>query len=72
MWFHYFVGFVAKESSSPADLVSKLVEFGFSSSADTRSFAQEIYAKVPHKQSGLSVSPFCKILCGLNFVYLCP
>nr|CAD1819445.1 unnamed protein product [Ananas comosus var. bracteatus] len=45
---------LSKESSSPADLVSKLVEFGFSSSADTRSFAQEIYAKVPHKQSGLS------------------
>ncbi|XP_072955419.1 pre-mRNA-splicing factor ATP-dependent RNA helicase DEAH1-like isoform X1 [Typha angustifolia] len=45
---------LAKESSSPGDLVSKLVEFGTSSSADTRSFAEELYAKVPHKQSGLS------------------
>lgn len=45
---------LAKESSSPATLMGKLVEFGFSSSADTRSFAAEIFAKVPHKQSGLS------------------
>ncbi|KAG1347828.1 pre-mRNA-splicing factor ATP-dependent RNA helicase DEAH1 [Cocos nucifera] len=45
---------LAKESSSPDTLMSKLVEFGFSSSIDTRSFAAEMFAKVPHKQSGLT------------------
>ncbi|XP_010939275.1 pre-mRNA-splicing factor ATP-dependent RNA helicase DEAH1 isoform X1 [Elaeis guineensis] len=45
---------LAKESSSPDTLMSKLVEFGLSSSIDTRSFAAEMFAKVPHKQSGLS------------------
>lgn len=51
-----FTSYAAKESSSPDTLMSKLVEFGFSSSIDTRSFAAEIFAKVPHKQSGLTVS----------------
>ncbi|XP_039127210.1 pre-mRNA-splicing factor ATP-dependent RNA helicase DEAH1 isoform X2 [Dioscorea cayenensis subsp. rotundata] len=45
---------LSKESSSPSDLLSKLLEYGFSSSADTRSFAEEIFAKVPHRQSGMS------------------
>ncbi|XP_042391527.1 pre-mRNA-splicing factor ATP-dependent RNA helicase DEAH1-like isoform X1 [Zingiber officinale] len=45
---------LSKESSSPADLVRKLVEFGFSSSTETRSFAEDMYAKVPHKQAGPS------------------
>ncbi|KAL0906528.1 hypothetical protein M5K25_025029 [Dendrobium thyrsiflorum] len=45
---------LSKESSSPTELVGKLVEYGLSSSKDTRLFAEEIFAKVPHKQSGLS------------------
>ncbi|XP_065005349.1 pre-mRNA-splicing factor ATP-dependent RNA helicase DEAH1-like isoform X3 [Musa acuminata AAA Group] len=45
---------LSKESPSPADLMCKLVEFGFSSSTETRSFAEEIYAKVPHKKTGPS------------------
>ena len=46
----------AKECSSTADLVGKLVEYGFASSAETRSFAADIYAKVPRKGRGISVS----------------
>ena len=46
----------AKECSSTGDLVGKLVEYGFSSSAETRSFAADIYAKVPRKGRGASVS----------------
>uniref|UniRef100_A0A0E0QHJ4 RNA helicase n=2 Tax=Oryza TaxID=4527 RepID=A0A0E0QHJ4_ORYRU len=45
---------LAKECSSTGDLVGKLVEFGFTSSAETRSFAADIYAKVPRKASGIS------------------
>ncbi|PKU88028.1 pre-mRNA-splicing factor ATP-dependent RNA helicase DHX16 [Dendrobium catenatum] len=48
------VASLAKESSSPTELVGKLVEYGLSSSKDTRLFAEEIFAKVPHKPSGLS------------------
>ena len=46
----------AKECSSTDVLVGKLVEFGFASSAETRSSAADIYAKVPRKASGISVS----------------
>ncbi|KAG0487748.1 hypothetical protein HPP92_009843 [Vanilla planifolia] len=49
----YVIG-PSKDSSSPTDLMSKLVDFGFSSSKDTCLFAEEIFAKVPHKQTGLS------------------
>ncbi|KAL5723084.1 RNA helicase [Ranunculus cassubicifolius] len=49
-----FVIRLAKEGSSPADLVGKLVEYGLPSSAETRSFAQEVFAKVPRKSAGLS------------------
>lgn len=45
---------LSKEASSPTDLVGKLVEFGLSSSKDTCLFAEEIFGKVPHEQSGLS------------------
>lgn len=45
---------LAKECSSTDVLVGKLVEFGFASSAETRSFAADIYAKVPRKASGIS------------------
>lgn len=47
----------AKQATSPADVVSKLVEFGLSSSGETRAFAEEIFARVPRKASGLNVSP---------------
>ncbi|KAK8944099.1 putative pre-mRNA-splicing factor ATP-dependent RNA helicase [Platanthera zijinensis] len=45
---------LSKESSSPADLMGKLVEFGLPSSKDTLSFTEEIYSRFPPKQSGLS------------------
>ncbi|EMS57677.1 Putative pre-mRNA-splicing factor ATP-dependent RNA helicase DHX16 [Triticum urartu] len=50
---HYVIG-LAKDSSSAGDLVGKLVEYGFSSSAETSSFAADIYAKVPRKGRGIS------------------
>ncbi|KAM3316812.1 hypothetical protein ACQJBY_034775 [Aegilops geniculata] len=50
---HYVIG-LAKDSSSAGDLVGKLVEYGFSSSAETSSFAADIYAKVPRKGRGVS------------------
>lgn len=45
---------LAKECSSTGDLVGKLVEFGFTSSAETHNFATDIYAKVPRRSSGIS------------------
>ncbi|KAL6646502.1 hypothetical protein ACP70R_018110 [Stipagrostis hirtigluma subsp. patula] len=45
---------LAKECSSTGDLVGKLVEYGFTSSAETRSFAADIYAKIPRRVSGIS------------------
>ncbi|KAF3331470.1 putative pre-mRNA-splicing factor ATP-dependent RNA helicase DHX16 isoform X1 [Carex littledalei] len=45
---------LAKEASSPTDLTAKLLDYGFSSSDDLRTFASGLYNKVPHKQSGLS------------------
>jgi len=43
----------AKQATSPADLVGKVVEFGISS-MDTRAFAKEIFSRVPRKSSGLN------------------
>jgi pre-mRNA-splicing factor ATP-dependent RNA helicase DHX16 len=54
LWDHVRA-FPAKECSSTGDLVSKLVEFGFTSSAETRTFASDVYAKVPRRASGISV-----------------
>jgi len=45
---------LAKECSSTGDLVGKLVEFGFTSSVETRTFAADIYAKVPRRASGIN------------------
>ena len=50
-----FFGFAAKQATSPAHLVGKLVEFGISS-MDTHAFAEEIYSRVPHRSSGINVS----------------
>ncbi|KAF4392626.1 hypothetical protein F8388_003046 [Cannabis sativa] len=50
----YVIGF-SKKANSPADVWSKLVESGLPSSSETRAFAEEIYNRVPHKASGLSV-----------------
>nr|CAB3480716.1 unnamed protein product [Digitaria exilis] len=50
---------LAKECSSTGDLVGKLVEFGFTSSSETRSFAADIYAKVPRRSSSVSVRFDC-------------
>lgn len=41
------------------DLVGKLVEFGFTSSVETRTFAADIYAKVPRRSSSVSVRFDC-------------
>ncbi|CAJ1952547.1 unnamed protein product [Sphenostylis stenocarpa] len=49
----YMIG-LSKQATSPANLVGKLVEFGISSSTDTHAFAEEIYARVPRKSSGLN------------------
>ena len=48
----------AKEASSPTDVVGKLVEFGLSSSSETHTFAEEIFARVPHKTAVVNVSSF--------------
>ncbi|KAG4975122.1 hypothetical protein JHK87_031943 [Glycine soja] len=45
-----FFGFAAKQATSPAHLVGKLVEFGISS-MDTHAFAEEIYSRVPRRSS---------------------
>ncbi|XP_020209925.1 pre-mRNA-splicing factor ATP-dependent RNA helicase DEAH1, partial [Cajanus cajan] len=48
----YMIG-LSKQATSPADLAGKLVEFGISST-DTRSFAEEIFSRVPRKSTGLN------------------
>ena len=35
--------------------MEKLVEFGLSSSTETRAFAEEIYARLPRKNAGVNV-----------------
>lgn len=50
-------GFLAaKQARSPSDVVSKLVEFGLSSSSETQAFSEEIFLRVPRKAAGLNVS----------------
>ncbi|KAJ9563646.1 hypothetical protein OSB04_008806 [Centaurea solstitialis] len=43
---------ITKKASSPSDIVSDLKEMGVSSSNETHAFAEEIYRKVEHKNSG--------------------
>lgn len=50
--------------------MSKLVEFGLSSSSETRAFAEEIFNRVPRKASGLSVS-FLLGLSELRYHVIC-
>lgn len=45
---------LSKAASSPSDLVAKLVEYGWSASPETKSFAQEMFAKVPRKKAAPS------------------
>ncbi|KAE8124420.1 hypothetical protein FH972_019308 [Carpinus fangiana] len=47
----YIIG-LAKQATSPADVEGKMVEFGLSSSTETRAFAAEIFSRVPRKASG--------------------
>ncbi|CAN1351274.1 Pre-mRNA-splicing factor ATP-dependent RNA helicase DEAH1 [Linum perenne] len=49
----YIIG-LTKEAKSPADIVGKLEELNCPSSSKTRLFAEEIFAKVPRKASGLN------------------
>ncbi|GAY56178.1 hypothetical protein CUMW_169880 [Citrus unshiu] len=46
----YVIG-LSKQALSSADLETKLQEFEFSSTTETRAFAQEIFARVPRKES---------------------
>ncbi|KAJ6373548.1 hypothetical protein OIU78_029265 [Salix suchowensis] len=46
----YIIG-ISKQASSSAEVFSKLEAFGFPSSTETQSFAQEIFGKVPRKAS---------------------
>lgn len=50
------ISVAAKKTKSPTELVGELVDYGFSSSVDTRSFAEEIFARVPRKSTGVNVS----------------
>ncbi|KAB2633578.1 pre-mRNA-splicing factor ATP-dependent RNA helicase DHX16 [Pyrus ussuriensis x Pyrus communis] len=49
----YIIG-ITKQAKSPAGVVGKLVEYGFSSSAETSAFAEDIFSRVPRKESGLN------------------
>ncbi|KAL9308060.1 putative RNA helicase [Arabidopsis thaliana] len=46
---------MAKKTKSPTELLGELVDYGFSSSGDTRSFAEEIFARVPRKTAGVNL-----------------
>ncbi|KAG6687002.1 hypothetical protein I3842_11G049200 [Carya illinoinensis] len=50
----YVIG-LSKQAVSPADVLVKLVEFGLSSSSETRAFSEEIFARVPRKSSGVNL-----------------
>lgn len=50
----YVIG-LSKQAMSPADVQTKLEEFGCSSSTETRTFAQELFARVPRKAAGLNL-----------------
>lgn len=43
---------LSKKASSPSDILSNLKEMGVSSSNETHTFAEEIFRKVEHKNSG--------------------
>lgn len=48
------------------------MDYGFSSSGDTRSFAEEIFARVPRKSTGVNVSfsrSCCIIYCSFVFSF---
>ncbi|ESR53945.1 hypothetical protein CICLE_v10024265mg, partial [Citrus x clementina] len=49
----YVIG-LSKQAVSAADVQTKLEEFGCSSSTETRTFAQELFARVPRKAAGLN------------------
>lgn len=46
----------AKNASSPAEIVNKLSDVGLSSSSETQTFAQQIFARIDRKSSGPNVS----------------
>ncbi|CAA7026587.1 unnamed protein product [Microthlaspi erraticum] len=46
---------MAKKSKSPTQLVGELVDYGFTSSGETRSFAEEIFARVPRKAAAVNL-----------------
>ncbi|XP_057952241.1 pre-mRNA-splicing factor ATP-dependent RNA helicase DEAH1-like isoform X2 [Malania oleifera] len=50
----YIIG-LSKQASSPVDVLGKLEDFGLPISSETRTFAEEIFAKVPRKAPGLNL-----------------
>ncbi|GAB2270078.1 Pre-mRNA-splicing factor ATP-dependent RNA helicase DEAH1 [Dionaea muscipula] len=46
---------LTEKASSPAEVVGKLVEYGLKSSSETTEFAQEIFARIPRKKSGVNL-----------------
>ncbi|PKI77957.1 hypothetical protein CRG98_001577 [Punica granatum] len=50
----YVIG-LAKQASSPADVLGKLVDFGLSSSSETRAFAEEVFSRVPRKAASMNL-----------------
>ncbi|KAL9438477.1 hypothetical protein AB3S75_024199 [Citrus x aurantiifolia] len=50
----YVIG-LSKQAVSAADVQTKLEEFGCSSSTETRTFAQELFGRVPRKAAGLNL-----------------
>ncbi|XP_057473852.1 pre-mRNA-splicing factor ATP-dependent RNA helicase DEAH1 [Actinidia eriantha] len=50
----YVIG-LSRTTSSPSDFLGKLVDIGLSATSETRAFAEEIFAKVPRKASGINL-----------------
>ncbi|XP_019058186.1 PREDICTED: pre-mRNA-splicing factor ATP-dependent RNA helicase DEAH1-like [Tarenaya hassleriana] len=46
----------AERSKSPAEILHQLAKYGFSSSNETREFAEELYARVPRPTAGERIS----------------
>ncbi|KAK4773357.1 hypothetical protein SAY87_028376 [Trapa incisa] len=50
----YVIG-LAKQASSSADVLTKLADFGLSTSSETRAFAEEIFSRVPRKSASVNI-----------------
>jgi hypothetical protein len=70
IYFHLFLYFAAKKTSSSGDLVSQLEGFDFPKSQDTETFARELQRRLPRKSTGLSVRYFYFLHCFYCSYYL--